>query len=100
MRSKVIIVVCLLALVSGGWIIQRRSKRLGYVDSAIGSMRLLVAAQEKYAQAHPQLGYTCSLSALPSDGLTAELVRNGRSNEYAFEISICLAGDGKGPNPQ
>jgi hypothetical protein len=100
MRLKVIVTGCLLALILGGWILLGRSKRLGYIDSAIGSVRILIAGQVKYAEAHPQLGYTCSLSALPSDGLAADLVKNGESNEYVFEISGCPLGVRNSPNWQ
>ena len=74
------------AVLGGFWL--RRLMRLGYVDSAIGSIRVLVAAETKYAQTHPQIGYTCMLSDLPVDDLTG-LVRNGRLNEYAIEIIGC-----------
>ena len=93
-----LVVVGSLILLVAGWIFLSRSTRFGYVDSAIGSMRALVAAETKYAQAHPQIGYVCSLSALPSDELTTELVRNGTRNKYAFEIGGCLPGDAKRPN--
>jgi hypothetical protein len=73
-------------------------RRLGYVDSAIGSMRVLVATQARFAQVHPDLGYACALSALPSDEITAELIKNGRKNGYAFEISGCHTADGERRN--
>ena len=95
MHLKTLIILGSFTLIVAGWIFLSRSMRLGYVDSAIGSMRTLVAAETKYAQAHPGVGYTCSMSALPSDGLTAGLVRNGTRNEYAFEIAGCEA---KRPN--
>ena len=79
-------IVALAFLVAVGGIFLSRFKGLGYVDSAIGSIRSLVAAETKYAQAHPQIGYTCVLAALPSDDLTAELVRTGERNGYAFRI--------------
>jgi hypothetical protein len=68
MRLKLLVVLGSLTLIVAGWIFLSRLMRLGYVDSAIGSMRTLVAAETKYAQAHPEVGYTCSMSALPSDG--------------------------------
>ena len=85
------------ALIVAGWILLSRSKRLAYVDSAIGSMRVLVATETGFAQAHPDIGYTCKLSALPSEDLTAELVKNGRRNEYVFEVIGCPAEDAKRP---
>jgi len=56
----------------------------------------LVNSEAKFAQTHPDIGYACILSALPNDDLTAELVKNGRRNEYAFEIS-CPAEEAKRP---
>jgi len=61
-------------------------------------MRTLVAAETKYAQAHPEVGYTCSMSLLSSDELTIELLKSGRKNEYAFEINGCQPADGIRPN--
>src|SRR5260370_32704499 len=84
------------ALIVTAWILLSRLKRLGYVDSAIGSLRVLVNSEAKFAQTHPDIGYACILSALPNDDLTAELVKNGRRNEYAFEIS-CPAEEAKRP---
>jgi hypothetical protein len=99
MRLKALIVIGTVTVIVAGWIFLSRSMRLGYVDSAIGSMRILVAAEAKYAQTHPKIGYTCTLSALSSDDSTFELVRNGRRNQYAFEINGCV-GNGKSPNAQ
>jgi hypothetical protein len=95
---KALVVVGSLALLFAGWIFFNRLHDLGYVDSAIGSMRGLVASEAKFAQAHPGIGYTCTLSALPPNDLTAELVRNARRNGYAFEIIGCSAEGGKMPN--
>ncbi|SRR5712664_1458331 len=71
--------------------------RLGYVDSAIGSLRVLVNSETRFAQTHPDIGYACALSSLPNDDSTAELVKNGRRNEYAFEIN-CPAEEAKRPS--
>jgi hypothetical protein len=72
---------------------------LGYVDSAIGSMRTLVAAETRFAKAHPSLGYTCMLSELPPDPLIASPARNGQRNGYLFEITGCRENSGQEPNP-
>jgi hypothetical protein len=87
-----------LALIFSGWILLSRLKRLGYVDSAIGSMRVLVAAEAKFAQAHPALGYACNLSELPADEDSAEVIKTGRKNEYTFEIGGCNTEDRAQPN--
>lgn len=66
MRPKLSVVLASLALIVvlivACSIYVNRAMRLGYVDSAIDSMRTLVAAEEKYAAAHPETGYTCSMS--------------------------------------
>ena len=67
---------------------------LGYVDSAIGRMRGLNAAETQFAKDHPPLGYTCKLSELPS---TAEirrlLAKDSIDNGYKFAITGCNAPD-------
>ena len=99
-KKKLIIALVVLvssAVIVAGWILVSWLKRIAYVDSAIGSVRTLVAAETKFAQAHPDIGYACTLSALPSDELTTELVKNGRRNQYAFEIGGCPAENAKRP---
>ncbi|HTQ61832.1 MAG TPA: hypothetical protein VMI32_16535 [Candidatus Solibacter sp.] len=99
MRLKLSVVLGSLILIVAGWIFLSRFMRLGYVDSAIGSMRTLVAAETKYTQAHPEVGYTCSLSALPSDEFKiVEQLRNGTRNGYTFQIGGCQVADAKRPN--
>jgi hypothetical protein len=66
-----------------------RSAHLAYVDSAIGSTRALVNAENLYAKTHPGTGYTCTLSALPMDASTAELAKSGQRNKYAFTVNGC-----------
>lgn len=73
---------------------------LGYVDSAIGTLRALGAAETKFADAHPDVGFTCTLSQLEMDPLVAQLVKSRERNGYEFEIGGCrVEEDGKGPNP-
>jgi len=99
-KKKLLIVLLVLVssvLLVAGLIFLNRAKRLAYVDAAIGSLRVLVNSEAKFATTHPDIGYACSLSALPSDDLAAAVVKNGRRNEYAFEIS-CPAEDVKRPN--
>jgi hypothetical protein len=76
---------------------------LGRLDSAIGSVRALVDAEARFARAHPNVGYTCSLSELDISGSMAkdsvsELVRSGRRNGYSFEIRGCEIGKGRKTN--
>jgi hypothetical protein len=95
---KALVVLGSLALIGTGWIFLSRLERLGYVDSAIGTIRVVLAAETKFAQAHPDIGYSCTLSALPIEGLTAGFDEHGHRNEYAFEISGCRAGNAHSPN--
>lgn len=99
-KKKLLIALFILvssALLVAGWIFLNRAKRLAYVDSAIGSIRVLVNSEDSLPQTHPDMGYACAFSALPSDDLTAELVKIGRRNGYVFQID-CPARDAKRPN--
>lgn len=99
-RRKTLIVLGSLTLaVVAGLILLGRLMRLGYVDSAVVSMRALVAAEAKYAKAHPETGYACSLAALRSDELVADSMSRVTRNKYTFEIGGCHVGDGS-PNAQ
>jgi len=62
---------------------------LGYLDSAIGTVRTLVAAEERYSQSHPGVGYTCMLSELGRDQRITTLAKTGEWNGYAFEVTGC-----------
>jgi hypothetical protein len=69
-----------------------RLRALGYVDSAIGTMRTLVTDENKFAETHPDRGFTCKLADIATDPTIA----TGR-NGYTFEISDCKAKAGSGP---
>jgi hypothetical protein len=72
---------------------------LGDVDSAIGRVRVISAAEIQFAKAHPELGYTCTLSQLPRGEEIARLLANNRiDNGYAFEIIGCQAAVPEKPN--
>ena len=71
-----------------------RLRALGYVDSAILTMRTLVADENKFAETHPNLGYTCKLADITTDPTIA----SGRNNWYIFEITDCRAEAGGGSN--
>ena len=76
--------------------------RLGEPDSAIVTVRELVAAEARFAKSHPKQGYTCNLAELPTDGWILERpkvrTKSGQRNGYSFEIRGCQKGTGK-PNP-
>jgi len=72
---------------------------LGYVDSAIGRMRVLYVAENQFAKEHPAHGFTCNLSELPQSEEVQRLLTGNRiDNGYAFEIAGCQAPDAKRPN--
>jgi len=72
---------------------------LGYVDSAIVRMRALSAAEAQFAKMHPELGYSCSFSQLPStDETVRRMAKNQTDNGYAFDIVGCQAQGAAKPN--
>jgi hypothetical protein len=104
-RSKIAAGVLLssgsLGLCVSGWLLVdfgRQLLALGYLDSAIVSMRALVDAETQFARAHPEVGYTCTLSVLPGGEPVAGLVKNSTRNGYTFEISGCRTHTAKHPN--
>jgi hypothetical protein len=108
LRSVLFAVACL-GLIVAGWITIKKLQgllTLGYVDSAIFSVRAVVAGEAEFAKAHPDVGYTCTLSQLtgPSssawaDEVIAGLLKDGRTNGFSLEINGCQTADGKKPNP-
>jgi hypothetical protein len=71
-----------------------RLRELGDVDSAIGTMGTLVNDENKYAQAHPSVGYTCRLTEVTGNPIMASANRSG----YIFAIDNCMTKAGSGPN--
>lgn len=69
---------------------------LGFVDSAIGTLRTGVAEESHFAEAHPDLGDTCAISDLDSDDMLRKLAQSGQRNGYAFELN-CPARDRSRP---
>jgi hypothetical protein len=71
---------------------------LGDVDSAIGRVRVISAAEAEFAKVHPELGYTCTLSQLPdTEEITRILRQDQIDNGYAFKIGGCQATAAKNP---
>ena len=70
------------------------SYKLGEVDSAILTMRILNDGERGFLQNHKSLGYSCRLSDLTSDPAIASGQRNG----YVFEIRDCAVSPSVGPN--
>jgi len=72
---------------------------LGFVDSAIGRVHAISAAEAQFAKTHPEFGYTCTLSQLPrSEEITRLLAQNRIDNGYAFEVVGCQAEAPQKPN--
>src|ERR1700720_1704212 len=67
-------VVLGLGAIAIGWFVVRYLvglHTLGYVDSAIVTMRALVVDENKFAETHPSLGYTCTLRDISTDPTVA-----------------------------
>ncbi len=71
---------------------------LGYVDSAIGRVRSVVASEDEFVKTHPGIEYTCTLSQLPDDEQILRLMKHGKDNGYVFDIVGCQAPEPKKPN--
>jgi hypothetical protein len=101
-RKRVVFIIGCLGLSALAWIAFRTVRgftMFGYVDSALFRVRVVDAAETKFAKAHPEVGYTCTLSQLPDDyELMERLTKDGRENGYSFEIVGCQAADSKKPN--
>jgi len=76
----------------------RQAHTLGYVDSAIVSIRIINAQETKFARVHPDTGYTCTLSELPPHEVIQDLMKDVRRNGYVFEITGCSGEIGGRPN--
>ncbi len=91
-RKGLSLVVVALALCVLLWFAVRTLRELmmlGYVDSAIGRVRAVVAAETDFAKAHPEIGYTCTISQLPQNQLVARLGTGAIDNGYKFEVVGC-----------
>jgi hypothetical protein len=82
--------------------------KLGQLDAAIATVHELVDAEAKFARAHAERGYTCSLFELADGGwiddermdkqLIKTLATTGKRSGFSFEIRGCQKVDGK-PGP-
>ena len=101
-RSKARLSLVIIAVIVLGYLAIRTIRgfmMLGFVDSAIGRVRVISAAETLFAKAHPDLGYTCTLSQLPRrEEITRVLAQNRIDNGYAFEIIGCQAAVPEKPN--
>jgi hypothetical protein len=99
---EVSLIVVVVAVSIFGWLAFRWMRglmMLGFVDSAIGRVRVISAAETQFTKTHPELGYTCTLSQLPrSEEITRLLAQNRIDNGYAFDITGCQAAVPEKPN--
>lgn len=65
--------------------------------SAVGSLRTLEVAEVAFVSAHPDSGYTCSLSDLWNAGLITPPLSNGTKNGYVFALQGCASNAPSGP---
>jgi hypothetical protein len=92
MARRIAFAVIVIALGYFAFRMLRGLRMLGYIDSAIVRMRALSTAEAQFAKLHPELGYTCSFSQLPStDELVRRVAKNQIDNDYAFDIVGCQA---------
>jgi hypothetical protein len=91
-RSRTGIVLCVCAVVAFvGWILIpyfRGLYKLGCIDSAIGTLRILTSEETHFAEAHPERGYACAISELDASKLPERLGQTGYRSGYMFEI-VC-----------
>jgi hypothetical protein len=99
-RMALVVVAVILAVVGYfGFKVMWGLMMLGHVDSAIGRMHVLYAAETQFAREHPARGYTCELSELPQSAEIRRLVaKNSIDNGYVFEVIGCHAPDAQAPN--
>jgi type IV pilus assembly protein PilA len=65
-------------------------------SSAVSSIRVIAAAEARYAASHRDAGYTCSLSDLRED--IDDRLAAGQKNGYVFEFIRCEADAPGSPN--
>jgi hypothetical protein len=62
--------------------------KLGCIDSAIVTMRILIDEEQEFAKQHSTQGFSCQLSDFQSSEMLRKLAQTHRRNNYEFEI-IC-----------
>ena len=87
-RNRLAPACAVLLLVGGiGWLLYSLMT-IGYRDTAIGGLRRIASAEERFSEAHPNLGYTCSFEQLRSD---SGYDWGGEKNGVKFALSGCDA---------
>jgi type IV pilus assembly protein PilA len=68
-----------------------RARMAANESSALASVRTIAVAEVSYAAAHPEAGFTCSLSELSSSQSIDRILAGGEKHGYRFEIMGCEA---------
>jgi len=70
-----------------------RARQAANEASAVASVRTLLTAEVTYSEAHPNAGFTCSLSDLAGAGYIDQGLARGQKSGYSFELSGCTSVD-------
>ncbi len=68
-----------------------RARIVANESSAVAGIRAVIAAEQSYAQTHPDEGYTCSLPTLAQAGMLSGQIVQGQKNGYVYELSGCTS---------
>jgi len=96
-KAKKAALLCLAAAILGAGAYHLRGlHRLGQLDSAIVTVRIMIDAESKFSQAHPAKGFTCDWSELTAtdterDGRLGPST-NGHREGYSFQLLGCSNG--------
>ena len=61
-----------------------KARELGFMDSAIGSLRELGNSAHVYATSHPKNGFPTSIEEMYAAGLINDKLRHGLKNRYRY----------------
>jgi type IV pilus assembly protein PilA len=75
-----------------------RARMAANESSAVASVRTVMTAEITYASAHPNTGFTCSLSDLSADHLIPNQLASGQRTGYLFELQNCTPESAGGAN--
>jgi len=83
--NKTLIATALIVLaVTGLFFVLLPARHLAYVDSAMGSVRILNDSAHTYAKTHPDLGFPKTIQDMFTDGLIEAALGRGEKNHYHF----------------
>ncbi len=91
-KKRVVRGIMMLGLCIFAWVAFRKVQALmllGFVDSAVGRMRTIVAVEDQIAESNSDVGFTCTLSQLPRNNQIVRLLGDGTDNGYVFNLTGC-----------